>query len=226
MNDLDSKIAEEIDDEALFRLAEGEEREFSPEYQQSMEQLYRKATAHPKRRRRPVRRIIAIAAIIAVLTGAAAATFWEEIQQFFVTTFGQYAVLQTGEATSPAFSPLDLVPEEWDSFWYPKRLEDECGFVSAQEVGTRRVITFQNATGEFKLFQWGDKRSVNVDNEATHVSGIYINNKEVYATEKEIDGGIYRTIVWSSDNMFFELRGAFSFDELCEIAESLVLIER
>lgn len=226
MNDLDSKIAEGIDDEALFRLAEGEAREFSPEYRQSVERLYRRAGAHPKRRMRPIRRIIAFAAIVAVLTGAAAAaTFWEEIQQFFVTTFGQYVELQVDPNKEIRQESFEAIPEDWDSFWYPEEICDY-SLLEVAATNNQKVITFQKEKEELKLYQWDEKKHINTDNEAEVIPGIFIDGKEIYATEKDIDGTTHRTIFWIKQDVSFSLRGALQFSELRKIAESLVLIER
>lgn len=227
MNDLDRKIAEGIDDEALFRLAEGEEHEFSPEYHKNMERLYRKAEAHPKRRMVPLHRIVAVAALIAVLTGtAAAATFWEEIQQFFVTTFGQYVELQPNENSEIRRETFEEVPKDWKSFWYPKWCQKQYDIASAKVVGKRRLLVFKNGTEELSLYQWDDNREINTDNDAKLISGICVGDKEAYAVEKDIGGVKYRTLIWTTGEISFELDGTVGFDELSRIAESLVLIER
>lgn len=227
VNDLDSKIAEEIDDEALFRLAEGEEREFSQEYQQNMNQLYRKATAHPKRKMKPVRKIIAIAAIIAMLTGAAAATtFWEEIQQFFVSTFGRYIELQVDPGKEIRKEQFTMIPEDWNSFWLPNPDDYEYSISTVGESGKRKAVTFLIKDSELKLYQWTGNGGIRVDNDATAVPNIYVNHKEAYATEKSVDGTAFRTIFWTTEEMSFELRGLLPFDELTLIADSIVLIER
>lgn len=228
MNDLDRMISEEIDDEALFALADGAGHEFSPKYQKEMAALYRKARAHPKRLMKPIRRVIAIAAVIAILTSSVTvAAFWEDIGRFFAASFGEYVELSTVPVESRKEDFFKEVPEEWGNFWYPDSLKEGYRFDRAEAKGTRKIIVFSGVDGgELYFFQWMDDEVLRLDQEGEICEGIYVGTYEAYAIEKEILGETQRSIYWVNEDISFELQGNLTFEELCDIAESLILIER
>lgn len=228
MNDLDRMISEEIDDEALFALADGAEHEFSPKYRKEMAALYRKADAHPKRRMKPIRRIIAIAAVVAILTSSVTvAAFWGDIGRFFIASFGKYVELSTAPVELREEDIFKEVPEEWGNFWYPDSLKEGYNFNRALAKESRRIIIFSDVDGgELCFSQWTNDDVLRPDQEGEICGGIYVGTYEAYAIEKEIQGEIQRNLYWTNENISFELQGNLTFEELCSIAESLILIER
>lgn len=237
MNTIDSKLNDSIFD-AMLKVAceevmdskikewdedDGEEHEFSPEFERKMKKLMqsqtRKANAVKAKRALSRAAIIILAIMAAGFTVTMSA---EALRVQFFNTITDFAEEYIGFS----FRSQTEQPVDTGGVIYPSYVPE--GFqIDDVHISTNiSTVTYINGIGEhilFKQYSMSEGMNVQIDGENIESSYIiYIDEIPVQVYEgREVEDSNY--IVWDDGYTFFQFSGTVIPEELLEMAKSIIL---
>ncbi len=116
------------------------------------------------------------------------------------------------------YNPDDLIPKEWEGFWYPSYLPEGYELVYADAVGGSKTFIFENG-----------ERKINLEEGPANELKLALDNSEGMPKKVDtkfgeafyVESGEWAMLNWTDHEMIFLLYAHSSEDELIKISESM-----
>lgn len=118
----------------------------------------------------------------------------------------------------------EIIPGDWDGFWYPGQLPNGFVLSSYTKNGQAIDLIFKNEKSEIILFSQAPTAELNllVDNTESNPEKIEMN--AVAALWTSIEGS--NLLMWEKDGAFFILQSELSKDDAIMIAEFVIYLKK
>lgn len=120
--------------------------------------------------------------------------------------------------TEIPYNPDNLIPEDWEGFWYPSYLPEGYELVYTDALGEYKTLIFENGESRIKLEE-APANELNVALDNSEGPPEKVNTK--FGEAFYMKSGEWAMLNWTDHEMVFLLYAHLSEEELIKIAESL-----